>query len=460
MRTTSDSNGSQEIERTANKSIAAETNNQQVRHQRASVLILIVIVGFFVAVCYIYARGVYLNEPYPSNTFLFVPTARFTDFTEVVREGGSLRPYLKYESAQYPLLVIAAYLFSLLPRVYSYWVYVMLWAGAFVGLAFAFLRVGTWYERALAVFGLIFLSYPFLITIDRGNFEGLVFVLVMAFGYFFVKRKYWIAAAFLAMAAAMKLLPILLVLLFLRERKYRAVALSVLLTGALMLVSLKAFHGGVRANLDYIIHGSNLLANTTFGSFTSIDKNLVQRGVSIFTLIKIVLIETGSHVSTAPDNFLIIYVAVAGLAGVLMCAYAVFVERTLWKRVAILVFAMIMLPSISADYKLLYVFFPAFLFIGSTEERSRLEPVYLALFGLLLIPKSYYFFPTVLSDALPRVHDISISVAINIVDMVIFSLLIMLSGMLKWLRSRNTHTESARRISEVGTTDATQPPAP
>jgi len=93
---------------------------------------------------------------------------------------------------------------------------------------------------------------------------------------------------------------------------------------------------------------------------------------------------------------------------------------------AVLVIAMLLLPQISADYKLINVFIPLFLFFNASSH-SRLDWVYIVLFGLLLIPKDYYLLSKVISDA--GVADISISVIINFVILVALLLLIISTGL-------------------------------
>jgi hypothetical protein len=59
-----------------------------------------------------------------------------------------------------------------------------------------------------------------------------------------------------------------------------------------------------------------------------------------------------------------------------------------WKKVLLLVVAMNLLPQVSADYKMLHIFVPLFLFVNQDlPEKSDL--LYAILFGLLLIPKDY-----------------------------------------------------------------------
>ena len=66
-------------------------------------------------------------------------------------------------------------------------------------------------------------------------------------------------------------------------------------------------------------------------------------------------------------KFLDIYIKIAVVLGLFIAAYVVLVEKEFWKKVAILVVAMLLLPHVSADYKLIHIFLPLFLFINISE---------------------------------------------------------------------------------------------
>ena len=50
----------------------------------------------------------------------------------------------------------------------------------------------------------------------------------------------------------------------------------------------------------------------------------------------------------------------------------------------------LLLPFVSADYTLIQLYFPLVFFLNS-PRRSRWDPAYVVLFGLLLIPVDYYY---------------------------------------------------------------------
>jgi hypothetical protein len=135
--------------------------------------------------------------------------------------------------------------------------------------------------------------------------------------------------------------------------------------------------------------------------------------------------------------------------GILVVLYVIFIEKEEWKRFAILIFAMLLLPPISADYKLLYIFIPLYIFINN-KKPSKTEIIYLLMFCLLLIPKDYSFLPNVISDA-PTYHDISISVVINIITMLLMSTIIMISSIGSYFS--DLHNMTGKRVISLEITE-------
>ena len=415
------------------------------KHAKITILSFLVIVGFACAAGYHYARGAYLSQPYPQNTFLFLPAVHGTDFQDVVRDGRTLSPYLDYSSAQYPFLALVGFVFSLIPK-YGETAFLVLVSVAFLLLSMASLRLADWRSSATHVFVIAFLSYPFLIAVDRANFELLVFVLLLAFMSCFARGQYGWSAILLGLAIALKLYPVVLLALYIPAKHVRAALLSLAVAAVATLGSLLFFEGGLWENVSFLLQGSNVRSNSLFLEFTCFSSNMVQRGVSLLTFLKVISIETGFIRGMGDALFMSRYLISSALVGAAALAYSVFIERELWRRVTILVLVMLLLPPISADYKLLLIYLPLYLFVNS-ERRSRLDAAFLAVFGLLLVPKSYYYLPTVISDVL-NVRDISIAVPANITLLIALSLLIGIPGLV----DRCRHLRKAPAPPEVEST--------
>ncbi len=410
------------------------------RNAKLLVLSFIVVAGFALAVGFHYFSGAYQNRPYPYNTFLFMPQVRFSDYYDVIWDSHTLSPYLEYKSAQYPFLIIVGYVLSLIPGC-SYYLYLGFVSALFLLFSYLNLRGEHWYDNATPIFILTFLTYPFLFSADRGNFESLLFIFLLAFLFFYQRRKYLVSAIFLSLAISLKLYPAVLLVLFIPEKRFREIAVCLASTAVITFASLMCFKGGFLPNITFLLQGSNISSNSLFTQFTSISSDVVQRGVSLLTLLKIFFSGTGVVTPFIEGNFSTIYMILATFLGILVALYVIFVEKENWKRVALLVFSMLLLPPLSADYKLLYVFIPLFLFLDA-KNSPKLDAIYLLMFALLLIPKDYFYLPNVVAET--GIHEISISVVINILLLIAISAMIMISGTRNWVSKlrRTNHSVS------------------
>lgn len=398
--------------------------------QKVAILSWVILGGFVLSICYHLILS-HFRPGYPYNTFLFWPDARFSDYYDVIRDSQTLNPYLEFKSAQYPFLVILGYFFSRVSNG-AYNFYAGLVTIGFLFLSFLFLQDKKRYINIIPIVIIALLNYPFIFALDRGNFESLLFVFLLLFVFFYTKKRYWISAFLLAFAISMKVYPAILIIWLISDKKYREVAICLASTAVISFVSLLCFKGGLWANLNYLFQGANISSNFIFTRFTSIDDFLVQRGVSLLTFIKIFYAETRLLPAFITTNFMAFYMLLVAALAAIVVLYVIFVEKEPWKKSALLIFSMLLFPTLSADYKLLHIFIPLFVFINK-ENKSKFDILYLILFGLLLIPKDYYYFSKVYSDTAGS-HDISIAVVINIMTMLVMSGVIMVSGLRK--RSR------------------------
>ena len=80
----------------------------------------------------------------------------------------------------------------------------------------------------------------------------------------------------------------------------------------------------------------------------------------------------------------------------------------------------------SADYRLLYIFIPLYLYVNN-ETKTKLDLFYLLALVLLLIPKDYWYLQGFLTDS--GKADYSINNTINTSILVIMTVVIMASGL-------------------------------
>lgn len=147
---------------------------------------------------------------YHHPTFLFYPRERFHDFTDLfwlMKDHGS--PYDTPAGIYFP--------FAFLPiKVLTYFdetTALVLFTAAVMAftlmLIFRYLEFLSLPSRIWMTFCLSIFSYPFLFLLDRGNFEGLLFIF-LSFGIIALENQYERTGAFfISCAAGMKAYPAL-----------------------------------------------------------------------------------------------------------------------------------------------------------------------------------------------------------------------------------------------------------
>ena len=250
--------------------------NKEIKEAKIRNIATIILTGFVASVFFHYFLGVYQNMPYPYNTFLFLPIDKFNDFFNFYDLLQYREPYLgNHQSVQYPFSNLIGYAFTILPRSTAFAVYTMLFMYAFIIFAVLFTYAENSKKHLSELLIISLLTYPILFTLDRGNIESFVFISLLAFVYFYEKKKYILSVVFLSFAIAMKLFPIVLVIIYLSDKKYKEVFFTGLCTGLLTFFSLLFFKGGIYENLVQIISGANLVRLNVFLGGDLV----VQRGV-------------------------------------------------------------------------------------------------------------------------------------------------------------------------------------
>jgi hypothetical protein len=267
----------------------------------------------------------------------------------------------------------------------------------------------------------VFLSYPVLFTIDRANFEVLVFFSLFLFVMLFESHTMW-SAAFLAMAIAFKGFPVVLTVLLFSKKRYKELLFAGCFSLGITLVAYQSYPNGLIANIYG--HLRNL---TMYNDFYATKLQGLMFGNSLLGAIKFVVFwfNTGNVQNYfVPPNLMTAYLGFVAVMLVILIIYMIFVGAKLWQEVALLIFILNLFPPVSGDYKLLHIFIPMFLFF-SEKEKEKSDWVYAVLFGLLLIPKDYYH--------LPNFPEVSISVFLNPLLMLMMVFLILLNGTRKYI---------------------------
>lgn len=357
--------------------------------------------GFILASLYHFVLlGQYLGLGYPFNTFLFNPAAFGSDFLNTFRQTQELNPYLGANiipSNFFPFTHVVVFPFTIFGLYPAYLIFSVGTAAFLWWLGQRYLRANTFIETSINIVLIVFLSYPFLFQIERGNVELLSFVFLCLFVLFYQKRAYYWASVWISCAVAMKLYPAIFLLLFVVDKKYRQLGLSLLLVPLLTVGALLLFQNPIAENWNCLMY----ILKTYNHHFVENNAGL-PFGHSLFGMIKIIAYAYGNGpvLNFGGGNFRMAYLLGALLCGILLLPY-LRRETECWKRIAMLVLALDILPFASGDYRLINMFMPCLLFV-SAKRTSGFDRYYALLFGLLLIPKSYYHFwnPEITSEAL------------------------------------------------------------
>jgi hypothetical protein len=215
--------------------------------------------------------------------------------------------------------------------------------------------------------------------------------------------------------------------LFIAEKRFKEAFYSVSLAIALTLLSFLFYEGTFWNNWARYLENLN-----TYNRIYALDSAGLAFGHSLFGFLKVALgffpLAENQTISTIP--FLMkIYFPIALFLFLLTSIYIILFKDEIWKKVALLVFAMNLLPYVSADYKLLHIFLPLFLFVNHPQE-NLYGILYALIFSSLLIPKDYYHFGG---------SEVSLSVILNPLIMLGGAILIITTRILAWRKLVGCH---------------------
>ncbi len=387
-----------------NKGLSAELT----RSLRIYVIVTIIVIGFAAAAFHSYWQGVYLHKGGPQNTFLFSQESPFGDLfdfysyrdLDIYTKGSHIGVYL-------PFGYLVSYFLTSLPRNISLEIFLGIFILIF--MYYVYKSMGKASEIKLRdYFVFTFLTYPFLFAIDRANNEIVLFLFLALFIYFYQKEKYILSAFFLSLAISMKIYPAIFLILFVTDKKYKEAAFAIFASAAMTLCGFAVFKGSIKENIRGILDGFQyyrrvyIIGDWGFGY-----------GSSLFGYIKWLFLQTYGEPYLKNSSIILRVYSIFSLvaSGVIFC-YLLTFSKIFWQRIALLVFAAILLPFVSADYKLLLLFIPMFLYLNYSSK-SNFDLLYCLGFSFLMIPKNFYFFPDY--------FNVSIQVIINPIIMGVMS---------------------------------------
>lgn len=382
------------------------------------------VVGFIIAVFYHYMLGMYLKLPWPHNSFLFTPADRFMDFYHTWIFGRDIlagsSPYLNvFPCVYFPFAPFAILPFSFENLYIGFIVFSILFIVTFWWFLYCVIKKFKDYslpEKAGYVILLTMTSYPLLFVLDRGNIEGLIFIFLCLFVYFYKKNKVLLSIIPLALAICMKLYPAALLILVISDKKYKEAIWCFLITIGITLLSLFLMKGGIFFNLAEFIKDLNY-----FREMYIIGNEGADYGHSLFNVFR--QINLYLPVIENLNTFILFYLILTFVIFGLITMYVIFIEKEFWKKITLLVFSMILLPQVSFDYTLIHIYIPLMFFIESAEKIFKSNFTISLLFAFLIIPKNYTI------PAMP--YDIHVNIYLNPIIMLLIMGIILKEGILR-----------------------------
>ncbi len=369
-----------------------ETHPNMTRQNKISFLCSLLLLGFILTGVVDYARSVGNNNLVFNVSYLFLPSDRFRDYLNLLKATQAWDPYSNYLCVYFPFTYVLLYPFTL----FEPWVGL----GLFVGSFLTFLGIWIWriipsysiFSRITNTLTLLMLCYPVLFAIDRGNLELGVFILLGTFLFAYQKRWIGLALTALSAAIAVKLYPLVFLILFAIDRRPKLIAGALALSGLMMIVPLWTFEGSFLTNWEALLTNLKLLHQ----HYVFEDGGL-SFATSLYNILKLILFSPYYfHAPRTHENlalFLQLYVTFGGILFLAASYFLVQKKPPLWMSVTFLTLAMILLPEQSHDYKLIHLFLPLSVFVATNTGTRTQDLRYLLLFGLMWIPKHYFFIP-------------------------------------------------------------------
>lgn len=369
-------------------------NVQINREEKIKYVVTIITIGFVAITFFFYYRGMFLGLAFPQNTFLPGPVTRFGDLFLTLDQWTRLSfNGVGFGLSYFPSTYLIVDVISKIDTG-------MLAAGILLIVLFSFLGIYTYsnlktgqkIESIQNAFVCTFMTYPVLFTAHTANLEAFVFIFLCLFVFFYQREKIFLSTVFLSMAISMKLFPAVFLVILIADKKYKE--LLYIFAGVVIftLLPLLIFEGGLSNGLDSYLR--NLMASQQmYKDLMIISGTGNYFGHSLLNGIRIVM-----DVHFPPmEKIMKLYLGFAMVVFVVLSIYIILIEKVFWKRVALLVIAMCLLPYTSTDYKLMHLFIPLFLFINQKmpneqDKTGSFDLLYILSFSLLLIPKNYYYF--------------------------------------------------------------------
>jgi hypothetical protein len=387
-------------------------------------------------------QGWVLHRGYPFNTFLYLPSHRFDDLTQVIDSARQPSPYEQIRAGYFPAAYIIFRLLGQLPPPSAIYLYLSvtclgLWLILILTLRPMFAEPGRFLsseiKAILAATGLMLVSYPVWIGLDRANVEFFMGFLVALSLLCLWRRRFYLGLGCLFPAICFKVYPVLLLALFCRPRHLRKVMSTVGLFLIVSLASFVSFANSMGTNWQlwnrnlafckyyYLILDGGLGASASLWS--------TGKGLVLFWCFILAGLPSGRMMVLSTDyveRLYTVYSLLMPLFILLVTAFAVLLEKELFRRATVLLIMMTMAVPYGGDYRLIYINLAMVTLILMGKRRDH-DLLAVGLLAFVAIPKREIFFPF-LGATDTGLTDVSISIFLNPPCMIAALALLIKSG--------------------------------
>ncbi len=405
------------------------------RVRKLSVAIWILVIGMVVALVYHGWQGWGLGKSYPENTFLFYPEDRYGDFTNPYRfaETGVPYRYVNGGANYFPAAFLIFDGLAWLPPVPATVLFLTVCSAGLYVLLEAALRPVVAHPgwRMLATIALLW-TYPYLLVLDRGNTEILLVLMVGASLYYYSRKRFRLSFLLLLPPICFKLYPALLLLLFFRQRLFHWVFIAAASFVFVSWLVLLTFPGTVLENIGYFGHQIDHYNNIGLLGYRN-----VATTASAWNSVKAGVWLAYSHSHHGPEfvgqlpfdvihPVLKIYNGTVLACLVLLTLYVLLVEKSLPRKLLLLLIFMTVSAAGAGDYKMMYLVM-AIVVLVLTRERRPWDLVVTCLLAFCVVPKREYLLHFMgVSDS--GKFDASVGVILNPLCMLIALGILLWSG--------------------------------
>ncbi len=250
----------------------------------------------------------------------------------------------------YPAPAVLVYAFLYLFCWGNHWIpgFAVLAATSVGGALYAALRLSnvSYAPQRLSVYFLttLLLAWPLYISLERGNTESWLCVILALGIWAFVRERWALAAMLIGVAGAAKIYPLLCLGLFIPRKRFKEVGIGLLVASGVTLISLWYLNPDLAFSAKHIVAGVRMFT-LQYGMAMSPGQGIYDH--SAFEIVKVI----GRPVDAHLGRWLSCYLVTAGSLFLVVALVRVW-HLPLTNQVLYIIAASLLLPPVSFDYTL------------------------------------------------------------------------------------------------------------